>query len=347
MADGLPTGLVTFLMSDVEGSGAHWASDAEAMALAVRHLDDAVAEVAAGNDGTVLKPRGEGDSHFVVFGRPSKAVQAACELQSVMAERRPGAPHVRVRIGIHTGEVDPVDNDYYGIAVNQTARLRSLGHGGQTVLSHVTAALARPSLHGRVRLKSLGHHRVRDFPRLEEIFQATAPGTEDVFPPLHTGEKGAPAVMAVTVVDVCDSSGRLAASQGDQVIAWQRQLAAALRRLAEPWEPAVLKLLGDGCLTVFEDPVWALAFLRDTREEVARLDLEVRSSIEVGRVELHDGDVVGPSAFVASELCKRASPGQIVATATAVELAGATSEAVPLGRSAVRVTGKETELFAL
>jgi class 3 adenylate cyclase len=198
-----------------------------------------------------------------------------------------------------------------------------------------------------VKLKSLGHHRVRDFPKLEEVFQATVPGADDVFPPLATGASRAPAMLAIAVVDVCDAKGRVAVGHSDDVIQWQRQLSVELRRVAEPREPAVLKFTGDGCLAGFEDPVAALAFLHDIQAAAAEMGVEIRSGISLGRVELYDGDVAGAAAFTAAELCKRARPGQIVGTSSVVELAGASSHASSLGRSVLRSTDKETELFAL
>ena len=80
--------------------------------------------------------------------------------------RRLGGLELRVRIGVHAGEANPSADDYYGVAVNQTARLRGVAHAAQTVVSSVVAALARTSLTGKAHLKSLGHHRLRDFPRL-------------------------------------------------------------------------------------------------------------------------------------------------------------------------------------
>ena len=345
--DPLPTGVVTFLMSDVEASGEHWASDTHQMRVAVSDLDSLVEKVAETHRGVVLKSRGEGDSHFVVFERPSAAITAACEVQLMTMPRHVDGPELRVRIGVHAGEANPSADDYYGIAVNQTARLRGVAHGGQTVVSHVAAALARASLSGGAHLKSLGHHRIRDFPKLEEIFQATIPGVDDVFPPLNTGASGGPAMMAIAVADVCGSSDRVAVSHSDDTIEWQRRLAVALRGAAEPREPAVLKLTGDGCFAAFEDPVVAVAFLRDLQAVFSEMGLEVHSGVEIGRVELYDGDAVGPAAFVASELCKRATAGQIVGSRNVVDLAGASSGAVSLGASVLRTTGREIELFAL
>jgi class 3 adenylate cyclase len=146
--DRLPRGVVTFLMSDVEGSGKHWASDPAQMTVAVRELDRVVVEASEAHGGVVVKVRGEGDSHFVVFERPSSAVAAACAMQTVINGPRLGGLELRIRIGVHAGEADPSTDDYYGVAVNQAARLRSVAHGGQTVVSHVAASLARTPLSG-------------------------------------------------------------------------------------------------------------------------------------------------------------------------------------------------------
>jgi class 3 adenylate cyclase len=338
----LPTGVVTFLMSDVEASSRHWSEQPDEMAIAVRALDDVVTGAVEAHGGTVLKPRGEGDSHFAVFASPSAAVRAACAVQAGAAASLP----VRVRIGVHSGELDPAAGDYYGTAVNQTARLRAVAHGGQTVLSSVTASLSRRSLPPEVRVRSLGHHRVRDFPGLEEVFQASVEGTADRFPPLVTGETKAPALLAIALIDVCDAHRTLSDAGGD-VIEWQRQLADTLRAVAEPRGPAALKLLGDGCMAAFDDPLAAIGFVRDVRAAAAAHSIHVRCGVEVGRMALDDGDVVGPAAFVAAELCRRAVPDQILTSAAAAELAGVASEAVPLGRSRLRAIRTEVELVEL
>jgi class 3 adenylate cyclase len=154
-------------------------------------------------------------------------------------------------------------------------------------------------------------------------------------------------MMAIAVVDVVNSRGRVVAIRNsDDVIAWQRKFSAALRRVAEPGEPAVFKFIGDGCLAVFEGPVTAITFLRDVQVLAVEMGVETRSGIEIGRVELYEGDVAGLAAFVASELCGRAQPGQIVGSRTVVDLTGVPA-AVSLGITTLRATGNETELFAL
>ena len=195
-------------MSDVEGSSEYWASGHHEMTSAVRDLDAVVSEVSEAHGGAVLKSRGEGDSHFVVFERPSAAVAAACELQLATKERRLGGRSSCEFASASTLAKRIRPRTIYGIAVNQTARLRGVAYGGQTVVSSVVAALARAALSSDVQLRSLGHHRLRDFPELEEIFQAAIPGVEEVFPPLRTGASRSPGMMAIAIVDVCNSKGR-------------------------------------------------------------------------------------------------------------------------------------------
>ena len=160
---GVMTGeLRCFLMSDLEGSNHLWATSPESMAKAVRVLDADVGAAVDEHRGTLLKARGEGDSHFAVFALASDAVTSACALQARLATPVNGLD-LRARVAVHVGEVDAIDGDYYGVAVNQTARLRAIAHGGQSVVSSVATVLAAPALANRVELRSLGHHRIRDF----------------------------------------------------------------------------------------------------------------------------------------------------------------------------------------
>src|SRR6202042_2157392 len=126
----LPTGTVTLLLADVEGSTRLWETQPDEMAIALARLNQAVSEIIAGHDGVRPVEQGEGDSFVAAFARASDAVSAALELQ-----RAPLAP-IRLRIGVHTGEVQLRDEgNYAGPTINRTARLRDLGHGGQTLLS--------------------------------------------------------------------------------------------------------------------------------------------------------------------------------------------------------------------
>src|ERR1700716_3409960 len=126
----LPTGTVTLLLADVEGSTQLWESQPSAMTAAVEQLNRTASKLIAEHDGVRPVEQGEGDSFVAAFARASDAVAAALELQ-----RAPLAP-IRLRLGIHVGEIQLRDEgNYAGPTINRTARLRDLAHGGQTVLS--------------------------------------------------------------------------------------------------------------------------------------------------------------------------------------------------------------------
>lgn len=185
----LPVGTVTFLFTDIEGSSRLWEQTPRAARQAlVRH--DAIIEAAAEmHRGTVVRPRGEGDSRFAVFPQASDAVAAAVAIQrDLAAEPWPMPAGLRVRVALHTGEADVRMGDYYGPAVNRCARIRSVAHGGQTLLSLATAELVRDNLPDGVRLLDLGRHRLKDLVRPENIFQLDIPGLSGEFPPLRTLE---------------------------------------------------------------------------------------------------------------------------------------------------------------
>ena len=177
----LPTGTVTLLLADVEGSTRLWETQAEAMTAAIARLNQVVCDVVAAHDGVRPVEQGEGDSFVAAFARASDAVAAALALQ-----RAPLAP-IRLRIGVHTGEVQLRDEgNYAGPTINRTARLRDLGHGGQTVVSGATEPLVVDRLPEGVWLTDLGTHPLRDMPRPERVVQLCHPDLVNEFPPLRT-----------------------------------------------------------------------------------------------------------------------------------------------------------------
>src|SRR6266852_8574237 len=140
----LPNGVVTFLMTDVEGSTRLWERDPEAMSLALQRHDTLVAACIQRYNGYVVKRRGEGDSIFAVFRHVRDAVSAALIAQCALAvERWATATPLRVRMAIHTGQIELREGDYYGPTVNRCARLRALANGGQVLLSGVAAQLTQ------------------------------------------------------------------------------------------------------------------------------------------------------------------------------------------------------------
>ncbi len=133
---------MTFLLSDIEGSTAAWEADSDAMAAALARHDELVEQVVTSRGGRLIKTRGEGDATFSVFERPSSAAVAAIELQDAIShERWTLREPMRVRVALHTGEVELRDGDYFGRAVNRAARLRSLATGGQILCSGAIAEL--------------------------------------------------------------------------------------------------------------------------------------------------------------------------------------------------------------
>ena len=183
----LPSGTVTFLLTDIEGSTRLWESDPEAMQAALARHDAVLAAAIGQHGGVVVKARGEGDSFFAVFARASDAAGAAITIQEALrAETWPANAPIRARIALHTGEVELREGDYYGAAVNRCARLRAAGHGGQVLLSQSTYDLIRDVPPSGAELVSLGECRLRDLIRPEQVFQLSTRALPAEFPPLRT-----------------------------------------------------------------------------------------------------------------------------------------------------------------
>ncbi|WP_240631675.1 LuxR family transcriptional regulator [Mycobacterium colombiense] len=180
MNEPLPTGTVTLLLADVQGSTQLWDAQPQEMTAAIAKLDQTLGELVRTHHGIRPVEQGEGDSFVIAFSRASDAAACALALQ-----RAPLAP-LRLRIGVHTGEVQlRDDNNYVGPAINRTARLRELAHGGQTVLSGTTGDLVADSLADDVWLTDLGTHALRDLPRPERVLQLCHPDLCNEFPPLR------------------------------------------------------------------------------------------------------------------------------------------------------------------
>jgi predicted ATPase/class 3 adenylate cyclase len=186
MAD-LPTGTVTFLFTDIEGSTRLWDQHPEAMRDALARHNTLISDGIRQHGGVVVKSRGEGDSVFAVFSRATDALSAASSLQQVLhAEPWPQDASLRIRMALHTGEADLHDGDYYGPAVNRCARLRAAAHGGQVLLSLASAEIVRSALPAAVRLLDLGRHRLQDLAHPEQVFQLVHPSLTAAFPPLRS-----------------------------------------------------------------------------------------------------------------------------------------------------------------
>ena len=183
MSLSLPTGTVTLLLADVEGSTRLWEDQPGEMTAAVARLDRTIIAIIATHGGVRPVEQGEGDSFVVAFARAADAVACALALQLA-----PLAP-IRLRLGVHTGDVQLRDEgNYIGPSINRTARLRDLAHGGQIVLSGTTSDLVADQLPPDAWLTDLGTHLLRDLPRPERVIQLCHPDLPNEFPPLRTRE---------------------------------------------------------------------------------------------------------------------------------------------------------------
>ncbi len=172
-----PSGTVTFLFTDVEGSTRLWAAAPEAMGAALERHDDIVRHAIEANGGYVFATGGDGFA--AAFARVADAAAAAAFAQELLTgEAWPDAAPVRVRMALHTGDAAERGGDYFGPALNEAARLMAIGHGGQVLCSAVTAALLPPELG----LVDLGDHRLRDLTSARRVFQL---GNGE-FPPLRS-----------------------------------------------------------------------------------------------------------------------------------------------------------------
>ena len=183
----LPTGTVTFLFTDIEGSTRLWEDAEQPMRTAMVRHDEIVDGVVTECHGVNVSPRGEGDSRFIVFPDATEAVTAAIGLQRGLQAEAWDLPRpIKVRIALHTGIADMRGGDYYGGAVNRSARLRSLAHGGQTVISGSTNELVQDNLPPDITLRDMGLHGLKDLTRPEHVFQVNAEGLADEFPALKS-----------------------------------------------------------------------------------------------------------------------------------------------------------------
>lgn len=179
----LPTGTVTFLFADIEGStdllqqfGSGFAEILETHQRLLR---------AAFSDGVEIGT--EGDSFFVAFDSATKAVAAAVAAQVALAAHEwPAGRPVRVRMGLHTGQPSVAADNYVGLDVHRAARIAAAGHGGQVLISESTDALVRRDLPDGVTIRDLGQHRLKDLAVPEHLFQLVIPDLPADFPALRS-----------------------------------------------------------------------------------------------------------------------------------------------------------------
>lgn len=179
-----PTGAVTFLFTDIEGSTRLWEDRPDEMRQAVERHDQLVNQTLAGHDGYVFSTAG--DSFAAAFSSPKMAVAAALSVQQALDSEVWKIGNLKVRMGLHSGIAHERDGDYFGPTLSRAARIMSAGHGGQVLVSHITAEMVEEVLPSHAGLRSLGEFRLKDLGAPERLFQLVHPDLSDDFPPLRT-----------------------------------------------------------------------------------------------------------------------------------------------------------------
>jgi predicted ATPase/class 3 adenylate cyclase len=181
----LPTGTVTFLFTDIEGSTRLATESAEQFPKVLERHHALLREAFNARDGVEVMT--EGDAFFVVFSSPLAAVESAAQAERLLAaEAWPSGLEVRVRMGMHTGEAVLGGDNYVGLDVHRAARISAAGHGGQVLLSETTKALVERALPAGIALRDLGRHRLKDLPTPEHIYELELDGLPADFPAIRS-----------------------------------------------------------------------------------------------------------------------------------------------------------------
>ncbi len=245
MTDSLPSGTITLLFTDIEDSSRMWDDHRSDMAMALAEHNSVLIDAISGNGGVVVKDKGDG--FFAAFPAADQAVTCALSAQrSLRAIDWPEAiGALKVRMAIHTGAIESEKGDYHGPVVNRVARLEAIAHGGQVLVSEATRALVVDRLPDGSSLLDLGVHTLRGMERPERVFQVTAPGLPEEFPPLvNTASRGvalpvyptsfvgrSSAVQAIG--DLFDDPGRLVTLLGPGGIGKTRLAVETARGMAD------------------------------------------------------------------------------------------------------------------
>ena len=216
----LPSGTITMLFSDIEGSTAllHRLGERYGEALSAQRglIRAAIASWHGHEMGT------EGDSFYVVFESAADAVSCCLAAQHALAGHDwPDGAAVRVRMGLHSGEPTRHEDAYIGMDVHRAARIAATAHGGQVVLSEPTCLLAAPQMPAGVSVRDLGFHRLKDIDAPEHIYQLAGLGLAEEFPPLKSlGAQTSLPVPATPLIGRDDELERLRAVIGRPGCGW-------------------------------------------------------------------------------------------------------------------------------
>jgi TolB-like protein/Tfp pilus assembly protein PilF len=181
----LPTGMVTFLLTDIEGSTRLWETQPDAMRVALARHDVLLRKAIGERGGQIFKTGG--DAFYAVFAEAGDALAAALDAQQALFDEPwPEGARIKVRIALNTGEAHLRDGDYFGTVLNRVARVLSAAHGGQILVTELTHRYCGATLPPRATTRSLGEYALKDLPQPQPIYQVCHPSLPDRFPALRT-----------------------------------------------------------------------------------------------------------------------------------------------------------------
>ena len=328
---GLPSGTVTFLFTDIEGSTRLLRRLGERYAEVVGRHDRLVRAACVSHGGREIST--QGDAFFVAFPRAADAVAAAVQVQRTLAaERWPEGAGVRVRMGLHTGEPVVGATDYVGLAVHRAARICALGHGGEILLSSATRELLEDDLRTAISFRDLGERRLKDFDRPEHLYQVVIDDAPDVLPPVVPEERKLITVLCAA----CEAGAELEHDPERLRVVLDRvraaageEIEAAGGRLEEGVPGSLLASFGapDAHEDHAERAVHAALAMRGRIERVCGADLALGIGVETGEVVVCAREpgrpaIVGAPFDAALRLAAAAEAGEVRLGARAAAAVG-------------------------
>jgi class 3 adenylate cyclase len=306
----VPLGTITFLFTDLEGSTRLWEQHPDAMRDALARHDEILRQSVLAAGGHLVKTTGDGV--HAAFRTARDALDGALRAQRcLLAEPWGATGPLRVRMGIHTGDAEYRDRDYYGPALNRAARLMAAAHGEQVVVSLATAELAAGTLPKACALVDLGEHGLRDLTRRERVFQLVAPGLRRDFPPLRITSPLPAGVVTFLLADAGPTGDGDDAPRGSEV-----DYEAVVRSAVEAHDGTVVSPRDDTAFGVFKRATDAAAAALDAHAGVAVL----RLALHTGEAVERDGEYYGHAVNRAVRLRALALPGQILTSRATADL---------------------------
>lgn len=308
----LPSGTVTFLITDVVGATRLLDRHGEAMVNALDRHEALIREVVQAHSGVVFSEGG--DNFGSAFANPLDAVAAALDAQRRQRlQPNDGVGPLQVRMAIHSGLAQPHRGAYRNPNVYRAYRLSALARGGQVLLSQATQELLGGDVLRGASLRALGEYQLRDLQRLEYVFQLVAPDLAD-FSALDR------VLLTILFTDIVSSTAT-AVRLGDR--SWRTLIAshhALLREYLPQFRGREIRSTGDGICAVFNTPTQAIACAVAMCEAVPNLGMQIRAGIHTGECELVGDALEGLAVHIAARVSAYAEAGEVLVSRTVADL---------------------------